>query len=376
MSAQRQSRAGTARMSATTGGGRSAAASKAAGSPAPKRGGAASKAAAGRASSGKASQAGSSSGRASSGKASRGRAGASAKAPATKAAASKPRASKAAAAKPAASKTTGAKASASKPASKASSKTTASAARQTARSKTSGGAKGASAAKKAQPAKAAPERTRPSDGFVRRGVRAFTRSYPVRFATVLFVIVAAAFVAASAFSAQSNAPVTQRADGLPVYITDEMIDTARAMQHEYGHPAGCTIAQIIQESGQGTALSVLAERDNNLFGMKWVDAFAGKHGVVGPVQWGTNEEYDGKTVAIKDSFIRFESKKACIEFRSSVFLQSSTYADNPTIRRAIETRNSALMAWGLQDAGWATDSAYAEHLVAVMDRYDLYRFDS
>ena len=34
------------------------------------------------------------------------------------------------------------------------------------------------------------------------------------------------------------------------------------------------------------------------------------------------------------------------------------------------------MAWGLQDAGWATDSSYAEHLVAVMDRYDLYRFDS
>lgn len=176
--------------------------------------------------------------------------------------------------------------------------------------------------------------------------------------------------------ARTNAPVTQRADGLPVYITDEMIDTARAMQHEYGHPAGCTIAQIIQESGQGTTLSMLAERDNNLFGMKWVDSFAGKHGVVGPVEWGTDEEYDGKTVAIKDAFIEFESKKACIEFRSSVFLQSSTYADNATIRRAIETRNSALMAWGLQDAGWATDSSYAEHLVAVMDRYDLYRFDS
>lgn len=211
---------------------------------------------------------------------------------------------------------------------------------------------------------------------MKRGVRAFTRSYLVRFTTVLAVVVAAVFIVASAFSAQSNAPVTQRADGLPVYITDEMIDTARAMQHEYGHPAGCTIAQIIQESGQGTTLSMLAERDNNLFGMKWVDSFAGKHGVVGPVEWGTDEEYDGKTVAIKDAFIEFESKKACIEFRSSVFLQSSTYADNATIRRAIETRNSALMAWGLQDAGWATDSSYAEHLVAVMDRYDLYRFDS
>lgn len=235
--------------------------------------------------------------------------------------------------------------------------------------------KAPAAGKKAAPAKAV-FGGRPSGGFVKRGVRAFTRSYLVRFTTVLAVVVAAVFIAASAFSAQSNAPVTQRADGLPVYITDEMIDTARAMQHEYGHPAGCTIAQIIQESGQGTTLSMLAERDNNLFGMKWVDSFAGKHGVVGPVEWGTDEEYDGKTVAIKDAFIEFESKKACIEFRSSVFLQSSTYADNATIRRAIETRNSALMAWGLQDAGWATDSSYAEHLVAVMDRYDLYRFDS
>ena len=272
--------------------------------------------------------------------------------------------------KAATSKAAGSKASASKaPAVKPAAKTKKAPARATARTKAS------AAAKKAAPVKTV-SGERPSGGFVKRGVRAFTRSYLVRFTTVLAVVVAAVFIAASAFSAQSNAPVTQRADGLPVYITDEMIDTARAMQHEYGHPAGCTIAQIIQESGQGTTLSMLAERDNNLFGMKWVDSFAGKHGVVGPVEWGTDEEYDGKTVAIKDAFIEFESKKACIEFRSSVFLQSSTYADNATIRRAIETRNSALMAWGLQDAGWATDSSYAEHLVAVMDRYDLYRFDS
>lgn len=272
--------------------------------------------------------------------------------------------------KAATSKAAGSKASASKaPAVKPAAKTKKAPARATARTKAS------AAAKKAAPVKTV-SGERPSGGFVKRGVHAFTRSYLVRFITVLAVVVAAVFIAASAFSAQSNAPVTQRADGLPVYITDEMIDTARAMQHEYGHPAGCTIAQIIQESGQGTTLSMLAERDNNLFGMKWVDSFAGKHGVVGPVEWGTDEECDGKTVAIKDAFIEFESKKACIEFRSSVFLQSSTYADNATIRRAIETRNSALMAWGLQDAGWATDSSYAEHLVAVMDRYDLYRFDS
>ena len=33
------------------------------------------------------------------------------------------------------------------------------------------------------------------------------------------------------------------------------------------------------------------------------------------------------------------------------------------------------MAQGLQNAGWATDSSYANKLIAIMDQYDLYRFD-
>lgn len=307
-------------------------------------------------------------------KTSGGRAASTAKATGAKVSDVKSPATKASRAKAATSKTAGQKP-ASKAVSKSASKPGSASARSASRAKASSARKGAPAAKPAA-STATSSQGRPSGGFVKHGVRAFTRSYLVRFTTVLAAVVVVAFVAASAFSAQSNEHPTQRADGLPVYITDEMIDTARAMRHEYGHPVGCTIAQIIQESGRGTMLSMLAERDNNLFGMKWVESFSGKHGVVGPVQWNTNEEYDGETVSVNDAFIKFESKKACIEFRSSVFLQSSTYADNPTIIRAIETNNSALMAWGLQDAGWATDSSYAEHLVSIMDTYDLYRFDA
>lgn len=202
--------------------------------------------------------------------------------------------------------------------------------------------------------------------------RRFAKPFLLILAVLAFVFVAALGVAN--MQGEKETPAL-RPDGLPSYITDEMVQTAQDMQKQYGHPAGCTLAQIIQESGQGTGLSALAEQDNNLFGMKWAASFEGKPGVVGPVDWGTNEEYEGATVPITGTFIRFESQKACIEFRSSVFLQASTYADNLTIRRAIETGNSALMAWGLQDAGWATDSSYAEHLVLLMDQYDLYRFD-
>lgn len=223
-----------------------------------------------------------------------------------------------------------------------------------------------------------------SKSVVRGGSKTRSAVRPVRskrpragkLAVLAVLAISSLLVVAVAWSCWDEGVSKVRSDGLPAYITDEMIETAQDMQKQYGHPAGCTLAQIMQESGQGTGLSALAEQDNNLFGMKWAASFEGKPGVVGPVDWGTNEEYDGATVPITGTFIRFESQKACIEFRSSVFLQASTYADNLTIRRAIETGNSALMAWGLQDAGWATDSSYAEHLIALMDQYDLYRFDA
>lgn len=162
---------------------------------------------------------------------------------------------------------------------------------------------------------------------------------------------------------------------LPAYITDDMVEAALDMQSEYGHPAGCTIAQIIQESGAGDTPSALAARDHNLFGMKWDDYFADKPGVVGPVNWDTNEEYDGQIVGMSGTFIAFTDDVACIKFRSSVFLQSERYRTNPTIQEAIKTGSSVTMAQGLADAGWATDSSYADSLIALMDEYDLYRFD-
>lgn len=164
--------------------------------------------------------------------------------------------------------------------------------------------------------------------------------------------------------------------GLPPYITYEMVLEALECQEEYGHPAGCTLAQIIVESGCGDSLSGLAERDNNLFGIKWSPDFAGCPEVAGCEAWQTGEEYDGVSVTITDYFTCFTSQVASIRFRSRVLLQNSLYADNPLIRRAIEGRDSDLMAEGLKDAGYATSSAYVGLLKAVMDEWGLRRFDS
>lgn len=164
--------------------------------------------------------------------------------------------------------------------------------------------------------------------------------------------------------------------GLPPYITYEMVLEALECQEEYGHPAGCTLAQIILESGVGDHLSGLAERDNNLFGIKWSPSFADCPEVSGCEAWLTGEEYDGAHVTITDYFTCFTSKVASIRFRSRVLLQNSLYADNPLIRQAIAGRDSDLMAAGLKDAGYATSSDYVAALVAVMDTYGLRRFDA
>lgn len=164
-------------------------------------------------------------------------------------------------------------------------------------------------------------------------------------------------------------------DGLPLYITVEMVEAALECQETYGHPAGCTLAQIICESGAGDHLSALAERDKNLFGIKWASSFLGCPEVAGKSSWATSEEYNGATMGIMADFTVFKGHRECIVFRSRVLLANARYAGNPLIQQAVAEKSSDKMAEGLKDAGYATSSAYTDSLKAAMDAYGLRRFD-
>ena len=99
---------------------------------------------------------------------------------------------------------------------------------------------------------------------------------------VMLAFVAALVLAVGAIgtAVTTEARIQADLDGLPSYITEDMVSEARSMQAHYGHPAGCTIAQIIAESSYQGDLSQLAKEDHNLFGMKWANSFAGCDGVV------------------------------------------------------------------------------------------------
>lgn len=194
-------------------------------------------------------------------------------------------------------------------------------------------------------------------------------------AFVLGVLLVGQIVSAL-FGFWENEENKQAMEGLPPYITYEMVEAALDAQEKYGHPAGCTIAQIICESGQGDHMSQLAARDHNLFGMKWASSYASAEEVAGKASWATGEEAaDGSHYTTAAQFIVFKGDAECIRFRSRVFLQAERYANNPLIREAMANRDSDKMAEGLKDAGWATDSSYMETLKSIMQAYGLYRFD-
>lgn len=193
-------------------------------------------------------------------------------------------------------------------------------------------------------------------------------------AFVLAMMVVSQLISAL-FGFWENEASKQSMAGLPPYITQEMVVTVLECQEKYGHPAGCTIAQIICESGVGDHLSGLATRDNNLFGIKWTSSYGLAKEVSGHSSWQTGEEYDGSQVIITADFTSFKSHKDCIVFRSRVFLQNSRYSENSLIKEAIATHSSDKMAEGLKDAGYATSLRYVESLKFIMTTYNLYRFD-
>lgn len=197
------------------------------------------------------------------------------------------------------------------------------------------------------------------------------------FPLVVLVVFLAVAIAVGAVVGEASKPKDGPLAGFPPYITASMVRAALQCQEDYGHPAGCTIAQIIAESGQGDTMSLLATRDHNLFGMKWSIAYEGEPEVAGHASWSTGEEYEpGQTTQVTAQFIVFTGDEACITFRSRVFLQGSRYAKNALIRQAIAEHSSDKMAEGLKDAGWATDSAYVDRLKAIMDEWGLRALDS
>lgn len=163
-------------------------------------------------------------------------------------------------------------------------------------------------------------------------------------------------------------------DGLPPFITQEMLIAALEEQDASGYPASVTIAQIIAESGFGRygpggeqkqGLSKLAYNYKNLFGMK---APAGDSTPIGTINMQTGEEVNGNNITIKAGFLIFATYSDCIKYRSGLI--GRVYFD---LVNGVTEPDEFAKKLGKR---WATNSNYGNTLIRLMQQYNLYRFNS
>lgn len=133
-------------------------------------------------------------------------------------------------------------------------------------------------------------------------------------------------------------------------------DLAVQHQKKYKIPASITLAQGLLESGAGQ--SSLARKSNNHFGIKCHSDWRG-----GRVYH--NDDLRG------ECFRKYKRVEDSYEDHAK-FLQRSRYD------RLFQLKITDYKGWarGLQKCGYATDRAYANKLIKVIEDYELYRYDS
>jgi flagellum-specific peptidoglycan hydrolase FlgJ len=142
---------------------------------------------------------------------------------------------------------------------------------------------------------------------------------------------------------------------------NEVAPGAIAAERSYGVPASVTIAQAIEESGWGQ--SELAAADNNLFGIKGA-------GPAGSALLSTEEYENGQWVTIAAPFRVYNN------VAQSITDHAQLLATDPVYQQAMADRHTPDAFANDLTGVYATDPDYGAKLVALMQLYDLYRYDA
>lgn len=128
-------------------------------------------------------------------------------------------------------------------------------------------------------------------------------------------------------------------------------------QKKYRIPASITLAQGLFESGAGQ--SELARKSNNHFGIK------------------CHSDWRGERVTHDDD-LRGECFRKYKRAEDSFEDHAHFLKDRPRYASLFRLNIKDYKGWakGLQKCGYATDRAYANRLIKVIEDYELYRFDS
>jgi flagellum-specific peptidoglycan hydrolase FlgJ len=149
-----------------------------------------------------------------------------------------------------------------------------------------------------------------------------------------------------------NTPVTNTALEYIDYYKTISINEMRL----YGIPASITLAQGILESGSGKAR--LARLANNHFGIKC-------HDWTGPRVYHDDDK-------AQECFRKYKDPSESFRDHSEFLANRKRYA------ALFELKKDDYKGWakGLRKAGYATDPKYPKKLISLIERYELYKYDT
>lgn len=150
-------------------------------------------------------------------------------------------------------------------------------------------------------------------------------------------------------------PITPKSASAELYIA-QYKEIAIDEMNQYGIPASIKLAQALLESGNGN--SSLARQANNHFGIKCASGWTGKRVLK------DDDEID-------DCFRVYNRPEESYRDHSE-FLLRKRYA------ALFELDKNDYVGWarGLKAAGYATNPKYADLLVSIIERYQLFQYDS
>lgn len=133
-------------------------------------------------------------------------------------------------------------------------------------------------------------------------------------------------------------------------------DVAQTNMRKHGIPASITLAQGVLESGSGQG--TLSRNANNHFGIKCHD-------------W-TGDSVRHTDDAPDECFRKYSDPEESYKDHSIFLTSRGRYSD------LFKLDKSDYKGWakGLRKAGYATDPKYPDKLISLIERYELYNFDS
>ena len=160
-----------------------------------------------------------------------------------------------------------------------------------------------------------------------------------------------------ATSFESKEPIVSAANQ-PRKFVQEVLPHARKVARETGIPEHFMIAQAALETGWGK--HQIRQGNNqpsfNLFGIK---ASKNWHGQI--VETMTTEYVEGVPQKVREKFRAYNSYEEAFRDYARLLQSNSRYA------AVLKSRSATAFAWGLQQAGYATDPAYAEKLLKIIN---------